>query len=254
MAILLSTKALMTFPSQKNSKKLFLLALFALLSVLPKGLSAQLNEIGINFGYISSRYTIDNNFPDASTIIAQGRLHSGYTMGAQWILGPPKDQPRRVMKLNHGLMVEANLSRSGGNIAYTQNKNSPTLRNYSELVYVNYRGDYSIFYSARFGKYQFLLGPSVSNFFFRGLKVKPSQEYRSSKNQFNDFVFSWEVGSGFRFDKFLLSLRYKTAITDFGKPTNLIPATYNYHQAKFIISYFFLEKHKGKYWDSIYWK
>lgn len=239
---------------QKYKASLIAVQLFIFLCCSALNGLAQLNEIGLNVGFIGSRFTVDNNFPDASTIIAQGTIQSGFTMGAQWVVGPPKDQPLRMLKYNHGLMVELNISRTGGNINYTANFDTPRQATFSELVYVNYTGDYSVFYSGRLGKFQFLLGPSVSNYFFRGVKVKPSEEFRSSKNQFNDFVFSVELGSGFRLDKFLLTLRYKTAVTEFGKPTILVPVTYNYHQAKFVISYFFLEKHKGKYWDSIYGK
>jgi hypothetical protein len=241
-----------TLKPKKRLSLALLLSSFLLFAGMKHSL-AQLNEFGINAGFVASRYTVSENFPDEQTIISQGRLFSGASVGAQWAIGPPRDQNLPFLKLEHGMMAEVSFCRCGGNINYTTRGTDATRSSNAELSFVNYHADYTILYLAKLRKFYGLIGVSATHYFFRGVKVGPSNDFRSSKSQFNDIYFSGTAGIGARLDRFLITGRYQTAVTEFGVPTNLIPVGLNTHQVRSGFSYFFLEKHKGKYWDSIQW-
>lgn len=231
----------------------FLVSLGLLLCTTPQISQAQLNEMGFHASLIGSRYTLSNNFPNNQIIISQGKLFPGFALGGQWSFGPPRDQYTPYLKLEHGFMVEASFCRCGGNINYFS-RPSGVPGTFSELTYVSYQGDYTASYVAHLKKLYGLWGVSVTNYFFRGVKVGASNEFKSSKGQLNDIYFSASVGLGVRLDQFLITGRYNLAITEFSQETALIPVSMNSHQIKFTFAYFMFEKHVGKNWDSIYLK
>jgi hypothetical protein len=213
---------------------------------------AQLTEIGVNFGYVGSRYTIGENKISDQLFVSQGNLHSGVTAGMQVMIGAPKEQNVPYLKLKHGVMLEMNLCKCGGNIDAIITTGDRS-RSFTSLRYTTYRGDYSVKYVAKLNKFRILAGPVISNYFYRGVTTSAIDGNRSAKAQLNDYFVSAELGIGVRVNQFTLSSRYQLALTEFGKETAIVPTQYNYHGVKFMVAYFFLEKHKGKYWDSIYW-
>lgn len=233
-------------------KKNITIGILVLVLGLPR-LSAQLNQIGVNVGVIASRYTVGENFPNDFTIISQGRISTGYTAGAQWMIGPPKDQQLPYLKLEHAMMVEANFSRAGGNINFQTRPSGNTKPTSNELTFVNYQVDFSAMYLAKLKKFYMLIGAGVTNHLFRGVKVGAANEFRSTNNQLNELYFSSMLGVGARIDRFLVSGRYQLALTEFGKATALVPTDINSHQIRIGFSYFLIEKHRGKNWGSIYY-
>lgn len=214
---------------------------------------AQLTEVGFNFGYIASRYTLRENQINDQLFVSQGRLNSGATAGIQIMVGAPKDQNVPYVSWKHGVMLELNMSRAGGNIdAVLGDENS--FRSFTTLQYTTYQGEAGVKYVAKINRFRIFAGPTFSNFLYRSVSTTATEETRSALNQFNDYYVSAELGIGVNINKFTLSSRYQMAVSEFGKETALIPTQYNYHGLKLIIAYFFLEKHKGKYWDSIYWE
>ena len=216
-------------------------------------LKAQLNEIGINVGLVASRYTVGENFPNDFTIISQGRISTGYTAGAQWMIGPPKDQNSPYLKLEHAMMVEANFSRVGGNINLQNRPAPPNKPTSNELTFVNYQVDVSAMYMAKLNRFYMLIGAGVTNHLFRGVKVGAANEFRSANNQLSEFYFSSMIGLGVRVNRFLITSRYQLSLTEFGSSTALIPTDINSHQLRIGVAYFLIEKHRGKNWGSIYY-
>ena len=100
---------------------------------------------------------------------------------------------------------------------------------------------------------QFLVGPTISNQFYSGVKFSNSEDYRTASDQFTDLVIGYEFGMGLQFGPITLSGRYQNYFTNFGAETSLFPTEYGNYQVKFMLAYFFISKHKGANWNSIYW-
>lgn len=214
---------------------------------------AQLYEFGLHTGYnISSLKLKENKISDA-IYLSEGRPFSGGTFGAQVRMSPPRKQPISFFHIIPSLLLEMSLCRCGGNLQMIQTFDDGR-RTFSELRYVFYKGDYSAKLVANMKNLQFLIGPTITNRFYTGVKVGNSDELKYAGDQFTPMAIGYEAGIGVRIKNFHLSWRYNGGLTPYGKETDLFPTVYGFRQHRILLHYYFLEKHRGAYWDSIYKK
>lgn len=216
-------------------------------------LTAQLYEMGFHVGYNASKLNVDEGQISDELYVSSGSFFNGGSFGLQFMAGPPKDQNSTFFKIIPSFLFEASLCRCGGNINLitTQPDNSKSL---SELEYLFYRGDYSAKFVANMKSLQFMIGPTVTNHFYSDVTVAKSDEPKFAGDQFADLIIGYEFGVGLKLGTITLSARYQSHITNYGTETALFPTEYRNYQFKFMLSYFFLSKHKAANWDSIYWK
>ncbi len=220
--------------------------------ILSHSAEAQLYEMGVHAGYNISRIKVKEEQLSNELYVSTGKAFNGASFGIQFMAGPPRGQNASFFKIIPSILFEANLCRCGGfvNLITTQPDNSKSL---SELEYVFYQGNYSAKFVAKMKNIQFLIGPTISNQFYSGVKVGSSEDYKAANDQFTDLVIGYELGMGVQVGTITLSARYQNYITNFGQETSLFPTDYGNSQFKFMLAYFFISKHKGANWNSIYW-
>lgn len=232
-----------------SRKKVLLIALFFI------GISsyAQLYEFGLHAGYNIGKLTVSQNKLNDQVFVKAGRPAAGYTFGGQFLMSPPIPQSTSRFRIDNSILFEASLCRCTGNIELSLT--SPNgISIFNELQYIIYRGDYSAKYIATVKKIQFMIGPTVSNQFYTGVKVGVSDAIRFAGDQFKSLSFGYEIGMGAKLNTVQLSFRYQRTVGAYGRETELIPTSYKNYQFRILLHYYFLRKHKGQYWDSIYWK
>lgn len=229
-----------------------LLLFIVLLSCFTES-KAQLMEFGMHMGYSFTRLTVSENRLNDRVFVKTGKPLGAPLFGAQIMIGPPKGQSSPTLKIIPGVLFEASLCRCGGNIELSLTDTSG-LRSFNELQYVIYRGDYSMKFVANIRKMQLLLGPTVSNRFYTGVRVGPSGKLVTAADQFKALAIGYELGIGTKLNKLHLSARYNGVFGAYGKKTEAIPTAYKNFQFRLMIHYYFLSKHKGQNWDSIYWE
>ncbi len=243
----------MTSRFRLNCVKIRLISLFVLLLFGAFRGNAQLMELGMHVGYSFTKLTVSENKLNDQVFVKSGRPIGAPIFGAQFMIGPPKGQSSPSLKIIPSILFEASLCRCGGNIELSLTDTSG-LRSLRELQYVIYRGDYSMKFIANIRKMQLMLGPTVSNRFYTGVRVGGSEKLTTANEQFKTLAIGYEFGIGTKLNKIHLSARYNGLFGAYGKETDAIPTSYKNFQLRFMIHYYFLSKHKGQYWDSIYWE
>src|SRR5690554_497197 len=227
------------------------IGLLILFSFSPTALLfSQLSEYGLSLGVLGSRYTVGETRPSENLIVRQGNVFAAGSFGLVGVFSAAKDQPVNYLKLYSSFVMETNYCYCGGNVELLRKVSGKYQINTQEyrLQQLNFK----TMYMGRLNKFIFLAGPTASYNFDRKVKVSKG-ELRSSAYKINTYALGVEFGVGFRFDKFIVSSRYHTTITDFSKNTSLVDTQYNLHEIKLVLTYLFLEKHIGKNWGSIYW-
>lgn len=214
-------------------------------------LNAQLKEAGIHLGYNLSKFKLKENTLNDAIFLREGKSFHGGTIGLQYMLSPPRQQNVPFLKVIPSLLFEASLCRCGGNLELITTL-SDSASSFNELQYILYRGVYSAKIVANMKNLNFMLGPTFSNIFYAGVTYSGSDSQISASEQFSLISVGYEVGVGYRTGQFNLSVRMGNLITAFGRETDLFPTQYNYKEYRFMLHYFFLRKHKGANWDSIY--
>ena len=243
----------MTFPYNKLCKKVNCAFLLLLLVLGLNSTTAQIYELGLHGGYNFTKLTVEKNKLNDEIFVKSGRPYNGFSMGGQFMISPPLQQSSSKVKIIHSVLMEASLCRCGANVelSLTSPNGGKVFR---ELRYLFYRGDYSIKYVGTWKKLQLLVGPTVSNRFYTGVRLGVSDNIRYAGDQFKPWAFGYEIGAAAKMNTVQLSLRYNRVVGAYGKETELIPTKYKNYQIRVMLHYYFLKKHKGQYWDSIYWK
>ncbi len=214
-------------------------------------LNAQLREAGMHFGYNLSKFKITENKLSDEIFIREGRSFHGGTVGIQYMISPPRQQNVTFFKIIPSILFEGSLCRCGGNLELTTTI-SDSVRTFNELTYILYRGVYSAKVVANMKNLSLMLGPTFSNVFYAGIVYSGSDSQQSAGDQFSLVSVGYEVGVAYRVRQISLSARYGSLVTAFGRETDLFPTQYKYREYRFMLHYFFLRKHKGANWDSIY--
>jgi len=214
--------------------------------------NAQLYETGVHVGYNLSRFTVENNDIGNGVFANNGRPKGGASAGVQFLYSPPRNQNVKPVRIIPAFMFEASLCHCGGRIDIS----APTSnggRTFSELDFTLLRGDYSVKFVAIMKKFRLMLGPTVTNFFSTEFTTSGSTEATEADAFFNPQIIGYEFGVGLRMGPIEVSGRIQNNITDFGKSSPLLDTEMGNNHFRFILSYYLFEKHRGKYWDSIYW-
>lgn len=222
-----------------------------MLSFLSIQLKAQVVELGIQASALGSRFTVSENRLSEDILVRQGRIAAGGTLGAMVEYGSPKDQPLNRLKLFSSLLAEVNFAYHPGNIELMFT--TPDGTNYfNELSYTLMQSELSLKYLGKLKKFRFLLGPAFVYNAYRGVQIG-NGEMRDAGSQLTPYYINFEFGIGIRANRFMVSTRYNTNVTDFGKESPIIPTTFNSHQIRFVVGFYFMQKDRGKNWGSIYW-
>jgi hypothetical protein len=214
-------------------------------------LYAQLVEFGIQASALGSRFTVSENRLSEDVLVRQGRIAAGGTFGAVVEYGSPKDQPLNHLKLFSSLLAEFNFAYNPGKIELMYTTDDGT-NYFNELSYNLVQSELSLKYLGKLKKFRFLLGPTFVYNAYRGVQIA-NGEMRDAGSQLTPYYINVEFGIGVRANRFMVSTRYNTNVTDFGKESPLIPTTFNSHQIRFVVGFYLMEKHRGKNWGSIYW-
>jgi|GEM_PF-1315536 len=240
----------------KKIRYIFLLLGF----ILSNYAFCQLYEAGFHFGYNISNITVKENSLTNQIFVRNGRSFSGANFGIQLKKSPPKEQNVNFFKIIPSVQLEATICRCGGSIQVTNSTTFldssarlDTARTLNIYKYVFYQSMLSPKFVANMKNLRFLIGPTVSVRHYAGLKRSDMENVINAENQFSSVVVGYELGAGYKFGNIEVSIRYHNNITDFGLETSTVPTKINNNQLKFMMHYFFLRKHQGKYWDSIYW-
>ncbi|MEQ8910195.1 MAG: hypothetical protein RIC95_13440 [Vicingaceae bacterium] len=214
----------------------------------------QFLELGVNAGLTASRYTVSTNDIGQSVWLRQGELKYSPRIGVQAaIKGIPDKYKSYASRLKHGLMLELSTCKCGGKTeVVTRDVDESFL--VTELDYATWQADMAMLYLAKINNTRIILGPTFTFHTYRGVKAgdSPDAEYVYPQGQINQSYVGFELGLGYRVEDFLLSSRYHTNVTAFGKESNQIPAVYNTHQVRMSVSYFLSERrlkstHRGLY-------
>lgn len=225
---------------------LLLLSLFHAVDVF-----SQATDVGISLGVLGSRYTVKDNSPPGSVIVRQGRVFPGVSIGLSSITGPSRNQPFYSPKLYSLLLVELNYSYNGGHLELlrTNERNN----HFNDLKYVMQQLSFTAMYLGKVRNFRFMLGPSFNYNFKREVSFN-NGEVSSAENQLNKYVLHGEIGIGWKIDRFLLSSRFNSSITDFSEEIPSIQTTYNAYQFRIVATYFIYQRRFEKNRKSIIWK
>lgn len=230
---------------------------FIVLSCLIIGLNSfgQTVEAGFNLGYNFSRLGLTENSLNSITYVREGAASKGGSFGVQILISPPEKQSSPGFKIAPSFLFEASLCRCGGNIELSKKDTVSGFSSFSPLNYLFYKGDYSAKFVAGIKKAQFLIGPTISNLFYSGVKNTDGPfGYASASDQLKIITFGYEIGAALKLNTFQLSLRYHKTVGGIGRKTENIPTEYKYYQLRVMVHYYFLKKSSGLNWGSIYWK
>ncbi len=212
----------------------------------------QVVEAGIHVGYSFSRLTVDRNSLNDQIFVKGGKPFSGFIIGAQAMVGPPKEQSTANFRIISSLLLETSLCRCGGNIELSETTPNG-VRTFNELTYLIYRGEYSAKYVAGIKRMHLMIGPMLSTRYYTAVKIGASEGYKYAGDQFRTLAFGYELGIGSKLNRVFLSARYNRFLGAYGKKSDLIPTAYKHWQMRFMLSYYFLQRSKDKNWGSIYW-
>lgn len=233
-----------------KSTLIVLMLIFSSLSAYTQSI-----EFGLNAGIVASRYSVSKNFLGNDTWLRQGSIDYANRFGFQIAL---KEMPDKYKSLNqsfkNGLMMEISSCRCGGNTEIATKLSNGDF-SVLKLNYITWQTDLSLLYQAKFNKTEFLIGPTLAYYTYRGVNYGNTNdaEYVYTQGQINKYYIGFDVGLGYRIDDFLISSRYHTNATAFGKASNTVPAEYGHHQFRLIVSYFLWERrlksfHRGLYY------
>lgn len=226
--------------------------IFLIVQTIIFSAQAQLYETGIHAGFNLDRFTIDNNDLGNGVVANSGRFKAGASAGVQFLYSPPRNQKAKPIRIIPAFMFEATLCQCGGQIN-SSTTNPDGSRTFRELDFTLLRGDYSIKFVAMMKKLRVMLGPTVTNFFSTEFTVNRSPEAFDAAAFFNPQIIGYEFGIGLRLKSLEISGRIQNNITAFGKSSPLLETEMGNNHLRFVLSYYIFEKHRGKYWDSIYW-
>lgn len=227
------------------------LVVFFLLLVSSLQIQAQLVELGVQASIFGSRFTVSENRLSEDILVRQGRIAPGGTIGAVVEYGAPKDQPTKQLKLLSSFLAEVNFAYNPGNIELMYTTTDGT-NYFNELSYTLMQSELSLKYLGKLKRFRFLLGPAFVYNAYRGVQLD-NGEMRNAGSQLTPYYINFEFGIGVRANRFMVSTRYNTNITDFGKESPLIPTTFNSHQIRFVLGFYLMQKNREKNWGSIYW-
>lgn len=229
---------------------LFYVSLFLL--AFNQSAKAQLYNWGVHVAYNQTKLVPEKNFISDRYFLREGRGVPGFSIGANYSVGPPKEQERRGFNLKPIVLLEASLCRCGGNLsaAETLRNGSKTLSN---LTYLFYRATYSAKLVLQYKKVQFMLGPTLSNIFYAGYRIDQRSGLISATNDVSFYGYGYELGFGIDFNRFVLSARYNSTLSDYIKRYQGVTAVSKISQTRVMVSYRLFQRHKGANWDSIIW-
>ncbi len=233
-----------------TKNKIFLLLLLSCVFLVPKSILAQSVRLGINAGMLGSRYTIHENKPNKGVIVRQGDVFIGPSFGMVGILTTSREQTKRNPSvLQSFLKVDINYCMCGGNVEILETKGSETI---SRQQYQSGHLNINLAYHAEAGKVIFMVGPTVSQNSRRRVNT-PDDGIKTLGTKINEFVVGGELGVGVKKKNFALSGRYYMSLSQFAEPTSILNTAYNLHEAKLVLSYYFLDSNREKNYKSIYW-
>lgn len=229
-----------------------LLIAISVLVVMPRSSNAQIIEFGGNFGYNISRFSVDQNKLNDAVFVKAGKPFSAFNLGAQILISPARQQSSAYFRLIPSVLFEANLCRCGGFMELSLTSPNGT-RTFNELKYTIYRGEYGAKFVLSSGPLQLILGPTISNRFYSGVKFGVNEGQKYAGDQFKVLAIAYEVGAGLKFNTVHISARFQRFINGYGRESQLIPVVYKHSQLRFSVHYYFLKRERGKNWSSIYW-
>ena len=231
--------------------KKFLLYLFLIVSV--EQVSSQVWQGGMHFGYNINRFTLPENQVSDDLFLTQGSLFQGGEVGMQLYISKYRDQPSVYFKPTANALLEVSFSYMGGNLGATTTLEDGVKR-YSEITYYRFMGMYSPKFVLGLKKFQILVGPVIMNSFMDRATTLSTDEPKSAKPQFETYSIGYDLGIGVKSGPLMFNAKLTGNLTDFGSGSEEIPGKFNFMQVRFFVHFFFIQKEKGKYWDSIYFK
>jgi len=234
-----------------KSKLLVFFVLFGL-CLYSTQIKAQLYEFGGHLTYNISKFKLSENRLNNRVFIREGRTFSGGSIGAQFMISPPKKQNLTFFHVIPSLLFETSFCRCGGNIELTRTIND-SVRTFKDLEYIQYQVNFSPKFVVGFRNIRVMLGPTVWYNYYSGVREVAGEPLSGADDQFRKIVAGYEFGAAIKVNKFMISARYNKHLTDFGQETRGIPTIYSTYQYRLMLSYFIFTKHKGSYWNSIKW-
>jgi hypothetical protein len=218
-----------------------------------QNVSAQLYEFGFDAGFVSSKISPKVNRISDDVFLREGRSEGGYTVGIHYSVGQPKNQNKIGWNPRYWVMAELSGCRCGGNYLSTTTNIDGTKFHFNQS-FVFYRVDFGGKFILGIKKLRLLVGPTVTKVVFAGYEIQQQKGPFYSVSSDYEFVsVGYELGLGIAYRKIGFSLRYQSAVTNFGQYHNGIPVGIKNSNIKLMLSYKLKEKHKGAYWDSINW-
>ena len=226
--------------------------LMLLLVLFTKESEAQLYQYGIHAGYNFSKYKVKNERPDEDLLILNGRTKGGPTVGLQFSYGPPRDQEIMGFHIVPSLLAEVSVCQCGGRVSLLRTINDTT-KSLTQLEFLNLRVDFSPKFVANLHDLQFLIGPTLTKMFSEELELTRSDDIIDASGFYNPIIIGYEFGFGYKLKALRFSGRFQGHATAFGKETTLLPTALKNSQFRFMIHFFFLQKNRGSYLDTLYW-
>lgn len=225
-----------------------------ILLVLSKNGFSQSLELGVNLGLVANRYTVSQNYLGNSSWVRQGALNYSSRIGVQAaIKSMPNMYNTYTSTVKHGLLLELSACNCGGNLELV-NKLDDDSYLVSKLDYKTWQADFSMLYELKINQFEFILGPSFTFHTYRGVSnsLLNSNDFVFPQDQIKQSYLGLDFGIGYRIDKFLISSRYHTNLSNFGEKTKAIPAQYGNHQLRWVLSYFIYEKRLKRLYRGLY--
>lgn len=207
----------------------------------------------MHIGYNINRFTLPENQVTEDLFLTQGSLHQGGELGMQLYISKARDQRSSIFKATSNALLEVTFNYMGGRIGATTTLDDGSKR-FSEITYTRYMGMYSPKFVLGLNKFQILVGPVFMNTFADRATTVSTEEPKSAKPQFETYSLGYDFGVGVKASVFMFNAKITGNITDFGSGSEDIPGKFNLLQGRLVIHYFFIQKERGKNWQSIYWK
>ncbi|MCB0803442.1 MAG: hypothetical protein KDB74_10105 [Flavobacteriales bacterium] len=226
--------------------------LLAFLVFLNHALNAQIYDIGVFGGVSYNKLIPEKNTISNTLFIRDGIGKPGVFIGMNYAIGPPKDQPKKGLDIKSKLLVEASYGKGGSYMTFTYSNPNGNKKT-TEIEYTFYRGDYSAKLALGLKKFQFVIGPTVTNIFYSGMDISGVDKTRSATGDFASISIGYELGVGIEGDAANISLRYQRNASDFGQRFMATPAKINNYQIRLMLAYRIYRKHNGINRRSINW-
>lgn len=228
------------------------IAVFSIAMMLALLANAQLYQYGINIGYNLSKFKTKSAEPTEDLIIINERSKSGGSFGFQFQYGPPKDQAIKGFHIIPSILAEVSACLCGAKLL-TGILLPDSTRTIRSQDFSFLRVDFSPKFLGTMRNFEVVAGPTLSKIFLAELDLSGTDQIVEANGFFSPIIIGYEVGFGYRLNTISFSARMQSNITGFGKSSIFLPTDFSNRQYRIMIHYYFLEKHRGSYLDTIYW-